>query len=75
MIQHPEQLKDPFLSPGVTQGIVIDDEVRVDSAVVPTDVQASGGSAMLLYDVHPRHEASYSYVVVRMLQKRYKVSV
>lgn len=68
MIQHPEQLKDTFFSTSVTQGVVIDDEVGIDPAIVPTDVQAPGSSAMLLYYVNPWHEASYSYVVVRMLQ-------
>lgn len=68
MIQHPEQLKDPFLSPSVTQGVVIDNKIGVDPAVVPSDVQAPGSGAVLLDYVNSRHEASYSYVVVRMLQ-------
>lgn len=69
MIQHPEQLKNTLLSASITQGVVIDDEIGVDSSVVSADVQASGSGAVLLYYVNSRHEASYSYVVMSMLKR------
>lgn len=68
VVQHPEQLEDTLLSTSITQGVVVDHKVRIHPAIVAPDVEPPGSSAMLLYYVHPWHEASYSNVVVRMLE-------
>lgn len=75
MVQHSEELKDTFFSTSITQGIIINNKVRVDSAIVPSDVEAPGSSAVLLNYVDPWHEASYSNIVVRMLKEEQNVKM
>ena len=42
VVEHPEELEDPLLPPGVRQPRVVDHQVGVDLPVVPADVQPPG---------------------------------
>lgn len=55
-VEQAEELQDPLLSPRLGQAGVVHHQVRVDLAVMPTDVETTCRCVVFLDDFHSGHE-------------------